>query len=168
MVDATDIVVRVARAIERHGLDVILIGNAAAAMQGAPVTTLDIDFLYRRTPANVKKVKDIAAELGATIYRPYYPASKMMRLWSDDVTMQVDFLDEVTGVRSFEGLRSRASEMSLNGVPIRVAALADIIKMKKSANRPKDRGVMDVLEKTLEAAAKANPQAAPGGPAHRE
>jgi len=45
-VDATNIIARVAGAIERHGLETVLIGNAAAAMQGAPVTTLDIDFLY--------------------------------------------------------------------------------------------------------------------------
>jgi predicted nucleotidyltransferase len=160
--DATDIIVRVARAIERQGLETVLIGNAAAAMQGAPVTTLDIDFLYRRTPANVKKLKQIASELGATIYRPYYPASKMMRLWTDDLTMQVDFLDEVTGIRSFEGLRNRASQMTLRDTPVRVAALADIIKMKKAANRPKDWGVMFVLEKTLEETKKANAQATSG------
>jgi len=164
--DATDIIARVASAIERHGLETVLIGNAAAAMQGAPVTTIDIDFLYRHTPANVKKLKDIAAELGATIYRPYYPASKMMRLWTDDLTMQVDFVDEVTGIRSFEGLRNHASQMMLANIPVRVASLADIIKMKKLANRPKDWGVMHVLEKTLEEAQKANPQAAPGSSPH--
>jgi len=45
---------------------------------------------------------------------------------------------------------------------VRVATLADIIKMKKSANRPKDWAVMGILEKTLEEATKANPQATPG------
>jgi len=162
--DATDLMVRVAKAIERHGLETVLIGNAAAAMQGAPVTTLDLDFLYRRTPANLKKLKQIAADMGATLYTPYYPASMMLRMMNDDETSQIDFLHEVSGIRSFEGLRTRASRMTLRDAPVRVAALADIIKMKKAANRPKDWAVMGVLEKTLEETTKANSQATPGTP----
>jgi predicted nucleotidyltransferase len=163
-VDATDIIVRVASAIERHGLETVLIGNAAAAMQGAPVTTIDIDFLYRRTPSNLKKLKQVAADMGVTLYTPFYPTSMMLRMMNDDGTMQIDFLHEVSGVRSFEGLRSRATRMTLREVPVRVATLADIIKMKKSANRPKDRAIMGILEKTLEEAAKTNPQTTPGTP----
>ena len=53
--DATLIVARVARAIEAHGLESILIGNAAAALHGAPVTTIDLDFLIRRPAANRTK-----------------------------------------------------------------------------------------------------------------
>lgn len=41
----------IAQAIEDAGLDAVLIGNAAAALQGAPVTTIDFDFFFRRTPA---------------------------------------------------------------------------------------------------------------------
>jgi hypothetical protein len=34
----------IARALKEVGLETVLIGNAAAALQGAPVTTLDFDF----------------------------------------------------------------------------------------------------------------------------
>jgi len=163
-VDATDIIARVASAIERHGLETVMIGNAAAAMQGAPVTTIDIDFLYRRTPANLKKLKHVAADMGATLYTPFYPASMMLRMMNDDETLQIDFLHEISGIRSFEGLRRRASRMTVRNAPVRVATLADIIKMKKSANRPKDWAVMGILEKTLEEANRANSQATPGTP----
>ncbi len=40
--------------------EAIMVGNAAAAIQGAPVTTLD--FMYRKTRSNLKKLKQIADE----------------------------------------------------------------------------------------------------------
>ena len=149
--DATPILARIAQAMARHGLEAILIGNAGAAIQGAPVSTIDIDFLYRRTPANLRKLKLIAKDLRATLYAPYYPASTIMRLMNDDETLQVDFMEQVSGVRSFEGLRKRAATLTVGETGICVADLADIIKMKRAANRPKDRAVLEILEKTLEA-----------------
>ena len=159
--DAADIIARVAKAIERHGLDAVLIGNAGAAMHGAPVTTIDLDFLIRRTPANRKKLIAIAADLRATLYAPFYPASRVLRMMNDDETLQVDFMDEVSGIRSFEGVRKRAQRVHLAGATVCLAALADIIKMKKAADRPRDRAVLEILEKTLEAIA-ANPEAKTG------
>ena len=41
---------RVLRAMRRHDLEAVLIGNAAAALHGAPVTTIDFDFMFRDTP----------------------------------------------------------------------------------------------------------------------
>lgn len=148
--DATDIVARVGRAIERQGLEAVLIGNAGAAMHGAPVTTIDLDFLIRRTPANRKKLTAIAAELGATLYTPFYPVSKVLRMMNDEETLQVDFMDEVSGIRSFEDVRKRAQRVPVSDATICLASLADIIKMKKATNRPRDRAVLEILEKTLE------------------
>jgi hypothetical protein len=52
VMDAAPILSQIAELLARHGLEVVMIGNAAAALQGAPVTTIDIDFLFRKTPAN--------------------------------------------------------------------------------------------------------------------
>jgi hypothetical protein len=42
--DARPILLDVVRVLREHNLEAILIGNAAAALQGAPVTTVDADF----------------------------------------------------------------------------------------------------------------------------
>jgi len=47
--------IRVARALHETGLEAVMIRNAAAALQGAPVTTVDVDILFRKTPANLRK-----------------------------------------------------------------------------------------------------------------
>src|ERR1044071_6685046 len=106
--DATPILARVAELLDRHKLEAIMVGNAAAAVQGVPVTTIDVDFLFRRTPANVRKLKEVADDLNATVFRPFYPISPLFRLSRETDHLQVDFMSEISGVRSYEGLRARA------------------------------------------------------------
>jgi predicted nucleotidyltransferase len=146
------VLVEIGRLLERVNLEAVLIGNAAAALQGAPVTTLDLDFLFRRTTRNLGKLKMLARELGATVMRPYYPASDMYRVVRDEDGLQLDFMGTIHGVRSFEGLRDRATRVEIDGVAILVASLADVVKSKRAAGRPRDRAVLEILEKTLEKA----------------
>ena len=47
---------KIAKTFDDCRLEAILVGNAAAALQGAPVTTLDFDFMFRKTPVNLKKL----------------------------------------------------------------------------------------------------------------
>lgn len=150
-VDAQPLLARIAGALAKARLDVVMIGNAAAALQGAPVTTLDFDFFFRDTPANRKKLVVFARELGAMVLRPYYPTSSLFRVTDDALVLQADFLGVIHGLRSFEGVRKRASTVEIGGYPLRVASLEDIVKSKKAANRPKDRAVLPVLEAAIDA-----------------
>ncbi|MGE0813284.1 MAG: nucleotidyltransferase [Vicinamibacterales bacterium] len=155
--DAAPLLAQIGRALDDVGLEAVLIGNAAAALQGAPVTTVDFDFLFRKTPRNLSKLKALARALRATILRPYYPASDLYRVVRDDDGLQLDFMGTVHGLRSFEGVRDRASVVEVGGARILVAALADIIKSKRAAGRPRDLAVLDVLEIALEEAPKPPP-----------
>jgi hypothetical protein len=69
----------------------------------------------------------------------------------DDEGLQVDFMTTVSGIRSFEGIRKRAVNLRAGAATVPVASLADIIKMKRAANRPQDLAVLAILESTLEA-----------------
>jgi hypothetical protein len=133
--DAAPLLARIAELLERHGLEAILIGNAAAALQGAPVTTVDFDFLFRKTPANIRKLKALATDLESVVLKPYYPASGLHRVARDEDGLQLDFMSVIDGVRSFEGLRKRSKCIRFGHSEMRVAALRDIIKSKKAANR---------------------------------
>lgn len=153
------LLLEVGRALEAVHLDAVLIGNAAAALQGAPVTTVDLDFMFRKTPGNLKKLKTIAGRLGAIVLRPFYPVSQLYRVMREDDGLQVDFMATIHGIRSYEGLRARASTVTIEGVPLRVASLADIIQSKRAANRARDRAVLELLERAQEEA--ANPKGPP-------
>jgi len=151
-VDAKPLLLEVVRAMAAVDLQAVLIGNAAAALHGAPVTTVDFDFLFRKTSRNLAKLKAIGRALGAVVLRPYYPASDLYRIVRDDDGLQVDFMATIHGIRSFEGLRDRAETIEIEGVPLLLASLSDVIRSKRAARRPRDRAVLDVLERTLEEA----------------
>jgi hypothetical protein len=57
--DARPLLGEVGRRLNDAKLDAVLIGNAAAALQGAPVTTIDFDFMFCRTPRNLAKRKRV-------------------------------------------------------------------------------------------------------------
>jgi len=147
--NATPLLSSVAAALAEVRLEAILIGNAAAAIQGSPVTTVDFDFMFRATPANLVKLKKFARRLEAVILRPYYPASALFRVMNDDRGLQADFMSAIHGVKSFNRLRSRAEKIELGAHGLWVAHLADVIASKRAAARPRDRAVLDILEKTL-------------------
>ena len=154
--DASPILADALRAMNAHRLEAVMIGNAAAALHGAPVTTVDIDFMFRDTPVNLKKLKAVAKTLGAVILRPYYPVSKLFRLCVDDRGIQLDFLPVIHGIRSFEGLKARASEMTIRGEKLLLASLEDIVRSKQTANRPRDAAVLPVLMQTLREKSESN------------
>lgn len=138
-----------AKMLAKHRLDAVLIGNAAAALQGAPVTTLDLDFFIRRTAHNVRKVRAIATDLKATIDQPFYPASGLYRIAKPADDLQFDFMVRISGIRSFEGVRARASVVEFGGSPLKVASLEDIIRSKEAADRLQDRAVLPILRRTV-------------------
>ena len=117
-------------------------------MHGAPVTTIDFDFMFRDTPANLRKLKRVAAALDAMILRPFYPVSKLYRVVDDSSGLQADFMPVIHGVRSFAGLRSRADRREVAGLPLMVASLDDVIASKRASDRERDRAVLPVLERT--------------------
>ncbi len=149
-VDATPALVEISQRLNELKLDAVLIGNAAAALQGAPVTTVDFDFLFRKTSRNLTKLKAFARALRAIVLRPYYPASDLYRVAREDDGLQVDFMGTIHGIRSFEGVRDRATIVEIDGTTLRVASLTDIIRSKKAARRPRDLAMMEILEKALE------------------
>jgi hypothetical protein len=153
--NAEPVLVLVSELLHKHRLDVVLIGNAAAALQGSPVTTVDLDFMFRRTPTNLRKLKRLADDLEAVVMRPFYPASDLFRVVRDRDGLQLDFMGKVDGIRSFERLRARALSVEFGGRTILVASLADIIRSKRSAGRPQDLAVLPILEKVLDEQQKA-------------
>jgi hypothetical protein len=145
-VNAEPLLNKIAEVFSKHNFEAIMIGNSAAALLGAPVTTLDIDFMFRETEQNKKKLIAIAKDFDAELKQPFQPTSDMYRITNMSAGIQLDFISRAHGISSFASLRSRAKKVTFGNCEIYVAGLSDIINSKKSAGRPQDLAVLHILE----------------------
>jgi hypothetical protein len=147
--NAEPLIIRIAEALNEARLEAVLIGNAAAALNGAPVTTLDFDFMVRNTQQALGRIREFARVLGAEVVPPRTDVSRVYSVVNEQDGLFVDFLDTVTGVSSFASLRSRAVAVRFGQGALRVASLRDVLASKRAADRPKDRAVIELIELTL-------------------
>src|SRR4051812_28044795 len=117
---------RIAKVFAEHRLETVIVGNAAAALHGAPWATLDIGFMFCNTPATLKKVEKVAHSFGALILKPNYSASDVFRVINDDQGLQLDFVSRLRGIRSFESLQTRSTSVQFGEHALKVASPEDI------------------------------------------
>ena len=141
--------VTLARELRLARLEAIVIGNSASMLNGAPVTTQDIDLLIRDTRMNRRKLARFAEGIGGTAPAPVSELSKVEWIEGDlAVPVEIHY-DRISGGLTFASVRSRAELVPVGDEKLRVAALADVIRSKTAANRPKDRAVLPILREAL-------------------
>jgi hypothetical protein len=77
--------------LERHGLNAVMAGEAAAALRGVPSRVTDVDFVLSDRRGSLPKLKRIAADLKATVWRQYYPPGDLIRISRDTDCLQLNF-----------------------------------------------------------------------------
>jgi hypothetical protein len=131
-------------------LEAVVIDNSASMLNGAPVTTQDIDLLVRDTKAKRRKLARFAEEIGGSSPRPVSESSNVETIEGDlAVPVEIHF-NRIAGGLTFSSVRSRAQLVAIGDEKLAVAALADVIRSKEAANRPKDRAVLPILRDTME------------------
>jgi hypothetical protein len=129
----------------------VVVGNVASSLSGANVLTADVDLLVRNTPLNRKKLRAFAVAMGgAGPMRISDMASDVQRIYGTDVPIDVIF-DRIPGRLTFASVKSRARPHAFGTEILRVAALADVLRSKQAAGRPKDLAVLPILRATLAA-----------------
>ena len=141
--------IALARALRVARLEAIVIGNCASMLNGAPVTTQDIDLLIRDTSTNRRKLARFAQAIGGSVPMPVSELSKVEWIESGlAVPVEIHY-DRISGGLTFSSVRSRAQIVEVGEEKLRVAALSDVIRSKQAAGRPKDRAVLPILRDTL-------------------
>jgi predicted nucleotidyltransferase len=143
---------RLLEPLVRHGVDFVLIGGMAGIARGANYPSFDLDVAYARDKANVKRLVSALDDIGVRLRGG--PAALPFQL--DERALEnganftfvtpygdLDVLADIAGIRSFGELSSKAEEREFFGLTVRVASLDHLISMKRAANRPKDRNMLE-------------------------
>lgn len=138
-----------AAALRTTKIEAIVVGNAASILNGAHILTQDVDLLVRDTPLNRKKLRQLATTLGGTGPAHVSGLTSTERIYGAAVPIDILY-DQMIGGLKFASVKSRAHpELLGNNAVLTVAALADVIKSKTAAGRPKDKAVLPLLQDVL-------------------
>lgn len=128
-------------ALQKHRVEVLLIGGHAVFFHGYPRLTADVDLAYRCTPENTRRLYAALAEFWEGEV-PYLAAAE--DLCEPGIVIQFgrppNRIDLLSGppALDFDAAWERRVAMDLGGLEIAVVALTDLRAMKQAAGRPKD------------------------------
>ena len=145
--------------LNRHDVPFLVIGGIAAGVQGAMWATFDLDITYSRSRADLRRLAAALAELEAAPIdlvdgvQVHLDERSLSRgdIWTLGTRHgRLDLIAEPAPGLRYETLQPRARTIE-GEQTYRVAAIADLIAMKRFANRPQDEGQIRLLRAAWEA-----------------
>jgi hypothetical protein len=146
--------IRILETLLRHRVRFVVIGGFAGRLRGSTTVTNDLDICHARDPKNLHALATVLTDLHATLRGapedlPFKPDARTLSA-GDHFTFStdagnLDCLGTPAGTRGFSDLMAAAEEMDVGPVRVPVAALEDLIRLKRAAGRPKDRIELEIL-----------------------
>ena len=135
------------RALLRRKVRFMVVGLSAAALQGAPVVTQDVDLWFE--DLSDPRIREALREVKAT----YVPPSILNPpMFAGGGVELFDIVLRMDGLGKFAEELAYCVEVPLGRHKLKVLGVNRILVSKRAANRPKDRLVLPVLEDSLAAA----------------
>jgi len=155
------------RLLAENDVEFIVVGMTAGVLQGAPVTTIDLDIVHRRAPENVARLLRVLREIDA-VYRHdrrnlqpkeshlVSPGHQLLTTAYGDL----DCLGTIDDDLGYDELLGSVREIELaGGVVVKVLSLPALIRSKERAARPKDLAALPALRATLDEISRRPPDA---------
>lgn len=137
------------RVLAEHGVDYLIVGGFAVQAHGFRRGTVDLDIVPRPDLANLSRLGEALASIGARLFRSAAPLNvgdphllrraSLVPLMTDHGRLDILNVASTAGLSADYGaLRERALAVELDGVALAVIGLDDLIRMKRAAGRDQD------------------------------
>ena len=143
--------------LSEHGVDFIVVGGVGAVLQGAPVSTFDIDLVHSLDDDNVDRLLRALAVLDARYRgRPDVLRPERSQLSSPGHQLlmttagPLDLLGSIGNRSRYEDLIGSAVDLLvLSDLTVKVLDLEKLIEIKEQTGRDKDKATLPILRQTL-------------------
>ena len=151
---------RILAVLRDHGVEFVVIGGLAALAHGSPFPTRDIDITPDTSDENLTRLSAALTQLDARIWAgpgevplPFrHDATSLAAVGEWNLLTpfgRIDLSLVPNGTSGYADLVREATDVDIVGVVAPVASLADVIRSKQAANRPKDQRVLPTLREIL-------------------
>ena len=139
------------------GVEFIIVGGLAAVVQGAPVTTMDVDIVHKQSDENIARLFKFLQSV-ETVYRR--PDDKLIEPDKNDFTGKghvlldtrlgpLDVLSVIEEGNGYEELLSHTAEVEFKGRLVRVLSLEKMIDLKERSTDPLVKRHLPILKEVF-------------------
>lgn len=149
------------RALVERRVRFVVIGGIASLYHGSAHATFDLDITPERSDENLARLSEALRDLGARIRAegtdeplPFnhdahsLGAVEVWNLRTPHGDLDISFLP--TGTHGYDDLHRDSIDTTVLGVQVEIASLADVVRSKEAANRPKDQLTLPTLRRLLD------------------
>ena len=152
------LLLRVTKALDGARVPYALVGGFAVALHGAVRGTVDVDLVIRLREAVFRRTEKALMALGLQSrlpvtasevfrFREEYLRNRNLRAWT---FVNPSRPSEIVDVILSEDLdRMEVERFTIQNQAVRVASIADLIRMKQGTGRPQDREDVKALRRLL-------------------
>jgi len=132
------------RALQNQGVAFMVVGAAAAALQGAPIVTQNIDLWFK--DLNSPGIKRALGKAGGSLL----PSIGLhLPTFAGPGVELFDIVLHMHGLGTFDREMKNTILVKIGRLKVKILALERIIKSKEAARRPKDLLTVPVLKDAL-------------------
>ncbi len=143
----------------QHEIDFVLVGGFAGMVHGSPVVTHDLDICLKIDEEQIRKLRLALKDLSPCHrmnpgFKPSfadYPETLegLKNIYLETNLGILDAMSELRPIGGFERVKSKAISISIYGLQCLVISLEDLIAIKETMTRPKDKETVLYLREIL-------------------
>lgn len=135
------------KCLNKAGVDYVMVGGWAVNMHGYVRATIDLDIWIMASRENAEKVYAALVDFGAPLadVTPGDFAVDGVIFQIGVAPCRIDIINKIDGL-TYSDAAPRAIGKVIDGVPVRVLSIDDLIVNKRASGRTKDLADAEVLE----------------------